>query len=101
MCIRIRKEEEVSAVLDDMTNLRDRVQDFDEQVSGSTEDMDVDELEAELGIHFEEDANINAALPDVPKSHKPQGKAYAAVHNTTPALPKDDDLDAMIAELAI
>ena len=87
---------EVAVVLEYMDNLREIIQDFDEQVMESTEDMDIEDLKAELGIDFEKDANINVPLPEVPKCFKPQGKAYAPVHN-----PKDDDLNAMLAELGI
>ena len=87
-----------------MTNLRDRVQDFDEQVSGSTEEMDVDELEAELGINFE-DAYINNYLPEVSKRFKPQDIADEAV---TPTVDQDDlesteekNSDELKAELRI
>ena len=69
-----------------MDNLHERAQDVYRQVWGSTEDMDVDELEAELGINFE-DAYINNYLPEVSKRFKPQDIADEAV---TPTVDQDD-----------
>ena len=90
MYIRIRTDEEVSAILNDLDNLRERVQDVDQDDLESTEEKNCDDLKAELGIDCEQDANVKAPLPEEPESPEPQDEADEAATLTV----DQDDLES-------